>query len=167
MTNLIVYCYILPWIECWLAPLQEFQIKITLTLHSSAKIPHIPENLDNKMFTSIVLLKFEIIWDIFFFQVSWLKSGAVEVVSVGELVFSSDSRVTVSSLTRSCKVTLHSRNVVQIRQVLGPLGLLESDMLGLDSRLYKSNSPLLKLVCYFWSSLSWIWHWNREPRKTS
>ena len=111
MINLIVYCYILPWIECWLAPLQEFQIKITLTLHSSAKIPHIPENLDNKMFTSIVLLKFEIIWDIFFFQVSWLKSGAVEVVSVGELVFSSDSRVTVSSLTRSCKVTLHSRNV--------------------------------------------------------
>ena len=67
MTNLIVYCYILPWIECWLASLQEFQKKITLTLHSSAKIPHIPENLDNKMFTSIVLLKFEIIWDIFFF----------------------------------------------------------------------------------------------------
>lgn len=39
-------------------------------------------------------------------QVSWLRSGSsVEVVSVGELVFSSDSRLHVSSLTRCMKKT--------------------------------------------------------------
>ena len=39
-------------------------------------------------------------------QVSWLRSGSsVEVVSVGELVFSSDSRLHVSSLTRWMKKT--------------------------------------------------------------